>query len=71
MTIVFSDHACRQIYRRKITRKKVLETIKDPDNLETSFRDRKLYKKRFRDKILEVVVIEEETILTIITAYYL
>lgn len=60
-----------QILRRGITRAKVLDTIKNSDELKVSFRGRQLYQKKFRDRILEVVVVEEDTTLVIITAYYL
>lgn len=71
MTILFSTHANMQILRRGITRAKVLDTIKNSDELKVSFRGRQLYQKKFRDRILEVVVVEEDTTLVIITAYYL
>ena len=70
MKIIFSDHARAQIFRRGITHARVLDAIDKPDNLETSFRGRKLYQKKFRGRILEVVVIEEDIDLIIITAYY-
>lgn len=71
MPIIFSVHAKLQLSRRKIPRSRVLDTINSPDDLKVSFRGRQLYQKKFRDRILEVVVIDENRSLVIITAYYL
>lgn len=71
MSIVFSEHAARQIQRRKISKNKIIETIKNYDEITTSFRGRKLRCKRFNDKLLEVITKSEGSKITIITAYYL
>lgn len=71
MKIIFSDHANTQRLERKIPRKYVLETIKNPDNNLKSFKNRRLSQRQFGGRILEVVTIKEEDILTVITEYWL
>lgn len=71
MKIIFSDHAKRQNLFRKIPKKSILETLKNPDTVVRSFRNRRLRQKRFGDKILEVVTITEENTVTIVTQYWL
>lgn len=71
MPIVFSDHAKFQLKRRKISQKLVIETVKSFEDQSSSFKDRKLRRKRIGDKILEVVTKTEGSKITIITGYYL
>ncbi len=71
MKIIFSDHAKKQLVERKIPKKIVLETIKNPQNKLKSFKNRELLQKRFGGKILEVVIVKEDSVVTIITQYYL
>lgn len=71
MKIVFSDHANCQRVERKIPNKYILETIKNPENGLTSFKNRRLLQRQFGGRILEVVTIKEENILTVITEYWL
>ena len=69
--IEFSKHAIKQSLKRKIPKKKITETVKHPDKIIPSFRDRLLRQKKFGNRILEVVTITEETKIIIITQYYL
>lgn len=71
MSIVLSDHAERQIKERKLSRKQLVETINSPDIKEKSFKNRRLRRKAFSDKMLEVVTVTEGSKITVITAYYL
>lgn len=71
MGIEFSQHGREQIKRRGISRSHVLQTIENADIKEVTFRGRKLFRKRFGEKLLEVVAVEEDKELIIITAYYL
>lgn len=71
MKIIFSDHANTQRLERKIPKKYVLETIKNPDNNLKSFKNRRLLQRQFGGRILEVATIKEEDILTVITEYWL
>ena len=69
--IVFSDHAMQRIGARKISRLLVVETIKHPQNIISGNRGRKLRRRKFGDKILEVVTITERSTVTVITQYWL
>jgi len=69
--IKLSDHARSRIKERKISLASVLSTVKNPEASEKSFKDRKLFRRKFRGKILEVVVILEKDLYTVVTAYYL
>lgn len=69
--IVFSDHAEEQLRRRKISRKLVEETVRSPEEILESFRGRKLRRKRFGGKILEIVTITKGSRMTVVTQYWL
>lgn len=71
MGIKFSDHALEQIKRRGLSRKKILETVKSPDSELSSSRGRRLLQKKFGGKVLEVVTVEVENEVIIVTAYFL
>ena len=71
MKIVFSDHAKKQGIERKIPRKYIVETVKNPQNKLESYRNRQLSQKQFGGKILEVVTMIEEDITIVVTQYYL
>lgn len=69
--IIFSEHALEQLKTRKILKKNVRTTIKNPENKIKSFRSRELRQKVFDDKILEVVIYESEEAIDVITQYIL
>ncbi len=69
--IEFSDHAVRRNIKRKIPKKWILETVENPEEIIESFKERKLRRKKFGDKILEVVTITEGNSIKVITQYYL
>lgn len=72
--IEFSDHAKRRNLKRKIPKKWILKTVKELEEIIDSFRGRKLSRKKFGDKILEVVSIKdikERSRIKIITQYFL
>jgi len=71
MSIEFSDHAKRQLKRRKISKKLVLSVIQNPLEITKSFRGRKLRRKQVGSKMLEVITRTEGSKITVITAYYL
>lgn len=70
MKIVFSDHAKKRRIERKIPRKHVVETIKNPQNKLKSFRNRQLFQKQFNGKILEVVITKQESATIVVTQYW-
>jgi len=71
MPIVFSEHAKKQLKERNISRERTIETVKSPDAILATFKDRRLRQRRFGGRILEVVTVTEGSRITIITAYYL
>jgi len=70
MSIVFSDHALRQIKIRRIRKSQVIETITNYDEILPSFKNRKLRRKAFESTILEVVTITEGSKIIVVTAYF-
>ena len=52
--IEFTDHAQRRMRERNLTRKQVVEFVKNPDSVEISTKNssRSLLKKRYRNKAL-------------------
>ena len=71
MSIKFSDHVTRQLEERKISKKRVIDTVKKPETKSKSFKNRTLRQKEFGSKILEVVTVTEGSRISIVTAYYL
>ncbi len=69
--IEFSDHAKKRNLKRKIPKKWILKTAKEPEEIINSFKGRELRRKKFDDKILEVVTVSEGNTIKIITQYYL
>lgn len=67
----FSDHAKERNLKRKIPKDRIIKTVKNPDEVLESVRDRKLRRKKFGEKILEVVTITEGKEIIVITQYYL
>ena len=69
MQIVFSDHSLARIKERKITKLQVYATIRNPQQKDTSYRERLVYKRKFRSKILEVITKKEGDTIVVISAY--
>ncbi len=71
MKLEFSDHAIEQQKIRKIPKMRIIDTVRDPEETEASFRGRVLSRRSYRNKMLEVVTITEEKRIIVVTAYYL
>ena len=72
MEVRFSKHAIDQLkVRSRITKTMVLEVLKKPDNVSSSYRDRELYSRKYGKEVLEVVVTKEDNKLVVITQYFL
>ena len=69
--IEFSEHAQERNLKRKIPKKWIIETVRNPAEVKNSFRGRKLRRKRFRDKMLEVVTVTEGSKIIVVTQYWL
>jgi len=71
MKIKFSEHAEITLKKRKIPKSRVLQVIQKPHAENISFRGRKLSRRVFNNKVLEVVTVTEENVIIVITQYYL
>lgn len=71
MPVVFSDHAKFQIKKRLISQKRIIETVRNPQEIVPSFKNRRLRRKVFGGKILQVVTISEGSRITVVSGYYL
>lgn len=69
--IIFSAHAKSRLKHRHIPKQWVIETISQPDTKNLSFKNRRLFRRRYGDKILEVVTIQEDVKTIIVTQYWL
>ncbi|MEK7165636.1 MAG: DUF4258 domain-containing protein [Patescibacteria group bacterium] len=69
--IVFSKHVNERSAKRRILGTHITQTVQFPEEVIASSKGRKLRRKKFGDKILEVVTITEGSKITVITAYYL
>ncbi len=56
---------------RGISERRVIHTICEPDDEIESFRSRRLCRRIYGGKILEVVTKSEDRDITVVTAYYL
>jgi len=69
--IVFSDHAEFQLKKRRISKELVKKAVLNPQSIEPSFRGRNLLRSMIGDKLLEVVIKTEGSVVIVITGYYL
>lgn len=71
MRIKYSQHAKEQIKYRGISLLNIRKSIKFPDKVISSYKSRWLYRKKFGKRILEVVIVEEGSIIVVVTSYYI
>jgi hypothetical protein len=72
MEIEFSQHALDQLkIRTRISKAMVREAISSPDQVLDSHKGRKLYQKAYEADTLEVVGVQEDNKIIIITEYML
>jgi len=71
MPIVFSDHAKFQLRKRQISQKRIIETVRNPQEVIPSFKKRRLRRKIIGGKILQVITVTEGSRITVISSYYL
>ena len=71
MKVVFSDHAKLKIEQRKLSEKKILETVKFPDFMKPSYSLREERYKNFGKNWLKAVVIKEKGTIVVITAQWI
>lgn len=68
--IVFSDHAKEQLRKRRISQRLAKDVIRNPQEILTSFRRRKLRRALISAKILQIITITEGSRITVISGYY-
>jgi hypothetical protein len=71
MPIIFSEHALSQLERRRISAKRAVEVVEDPNEIIKSYKNRRLRRKVYSDKILQIVTVTEGSKITIVSGYYL
>lgn len=71
MPIVFSDHAKKQLRRRRIPQKLIIHVVRDPQETKVSFKGRRLRRRMHGDKILQAVTVTEGSKITVVSGYYL
>jgi hypothetical protein len=72
MEVEFSRHSLDQLkIRSRITKSMVLDTLHNSDEVQQSYRGRKLFRKRYGNELLEIVAVQEDNKLIIITQYFL
>ena len=70
MQIVFTEHAAAQLTpRSEISVSMIISTVRDPDDLQRSYRDRKVYTRMLDDVKLWVVTTQEHDKIIVITQY--
>jgi len=58
-------------WKRSISQKRIIETVRNPQEVIPSFKNRRLRRKIFGGKILQVVTISEGSKITVVSGYYL
>lgn len=71
MKIKFTFHARKRIFERGIKIIEIKQTILNPDYKRHTFDNKILARKYFSGEILEIIYLQEENTIIIITAYFL
>ncbi len=70
MKIIFSDHAKLKIKQRKLSQKRIVETIEKPDSVTFSRGGREIALKKFRTNHMQVIIKREQNVVVVITAHW-
>ena len=68
--IIFTSHSLLKLKQRKISKAKVIETLKNPDYVAEGYANRKIALKRFDKLYLKVIYKKENKDIVIITQYF-
>ena len=68
--IIFTSHSLLKLKQRKISKAKVIETLKNPDYVAEGYTNRKIALKRFDKLYLKVIYKKENKDIVIITQYF-
>lgn len=71
MKIIYSPHAQKRLWERKISKDAVFLTIQSPDQQTLADRGRMIVRKNLGNRILEVIYVIENNKIIVITLYYL
>lgn len=71
MPIKFSEHATNQLKLRKISKKRIIEVVRNPEDVKASYKNRRLRRRVYGGKILQVITITEGSKITVVSCYYL
>jgi len=71
MEIIYSPHAKKRLRERKISKTAVILAINNPDKELLGDRNRIIARRRFGNRILEVIYVKENNQIVIITLYNL
>ncbi len=72
MTYVYSRHVLKRMWQHELTSEMIESAVSQPDHTQPAFRGRYLARKKFHDKILEVVYLDTGgQRMILITAYWL
>ena len=69
--IIFTAHALQRMHERKVSRRQVAATVKEPDLVETEEDGVRLFKRKFNTHILEVVAETAKAKIIIMTVYWI
>jgi len=67
--IVFIAHALERLRDRKISKELVIQTLNEPDSVDTGYLGRKISQKILNGKLIRVIYEETEDEILVITAY--
>lgn len=68
---VYTSHAEYRIRQRRISKTRIESTVLQPDKVLASFEKRMLAQRDFSGSTLEVVYVQEQDVIVIVTAYTL
>lgn len=70
MRIIFSKHALTKLTQRNLSREFVIQTLKNPSFILPGHESRERVFKKFRMNYLEVVFVQENKNMVVITAHW-
>ncbi|HMB45605.1 MAG TPA: DUF4258 domain-containing protein [Candidatus Methanoperedens sp.] len=70
MEIIYTNHAEEKLAERKISKREIEKSLKNPDAVLDGRDDVKIVHKLIRDKLLRIAYKSEKDFLLVITAYY-
>lgn len=68
--IIFTPHSLLKLKQRKISKKLIIKTLKNPDNVLKSYAGRKIADKKFDHRYLKVIFKTEKQNSIVITQYW-